>query len=70
MYVVVWMMDVVVVLCVCFLTAQRATSKKSNEQRARENAQNLLNSHSRRRATPEFYWADVFFRQNQLVKQL
>jgi hypothetical protein len=56
---------------VCFLTAhQRATSKKSNEQRARENAQNLLNSHSRRRATPEFYWADVFFRQNQLVKQL
>jgi hypothetical protein len=66
------MMDVVVVLCVCFLTALSDEQEQatSNEQRARENAQNLLNSHSRRRATPEFYWADVFFRQNQLVKQL
>ena len=64
------MMDVVVVvLCVCFLTALSDEQEQatSNEQRARENAQNLLNSHSRRRATPEFYWADVFFRQNQLA---
>ena len=50
------------VVCVLF-----DSSATSNEQRARENAQNLLNSHSRRGATPEFYWADVFFRQNQLA---